>query len=301
MNKGTFSQFRFRVVIGLVLVILGCGGKKEEARVDLVTFPLKGEVVSVETERHRVTIAHEEIPNYMMAMTMPFKVKDTTLLLNLQPGDSVQGTLAVSRTESWLEGLTVIGKGEPSRTMSAEDIKFLRTFKEGEPLPDYPLLNQENKRVRLSEFRGKVVALTFVYTRCPIPEFCIRMSDHFSRIQKALSRELSLRGQWHLLTISFDPAYDTPAVLKRYGQTYAADFTTWSFVTGKLEDLHSLADGLGLAFQSDQGGLIAHNLRTILIDPNGNLAKVVQGNEWTPEEIVTEIKRLVKPPHTSSR
>lgn len=282
----------------IALILAGCSGK-EEKKTDLVTFPLNGVVVSVEPGKRTVMIAHEEIPDYMMAMTMPFKVKDTTLLANLHAGDSVQATLVVSRTESWLEGLHVIGKGETSQTLSAEEVQMVRYYKEGESIPDFSFTNQERKRIRLSDFRGKVLAMTFIYTRCPLPDFCIRMSDYFAKVQKLLTKEKSLQTKWHLLTISFDPSYDTPEVLKRYGKTYAADFSTWDFATDKMENIQTLADGLGLTVQGDQGGLIAHNLRTVLIDQHGKLAKVITGNEWTPDELVSEIRRLTGGPSVS--
>ncbi|HXG37150.1 MAG TPA: SCO family protein, partial [Bacteroidota bacterium] len=230
------------IVVMAVVVLVSLGGcsKNEEKKTarttqaggqtDLVTFPLKGEVVAIDTAKLRVTIAHEEIPDYMKAMTMPFKVKDPGLLKNIQVGDSVQGTLAVSRTESWLETLAVVGSDQEKQALTADEIQFHRLFKEGEPLPDFSFVNQDGKRVRFSDFRGKVLAFTLIYTRCPLPDFCIRMSEYFSRIQRALSKDPSLRGKWHLLSISFDPQNDTPEVLKKYGKNYGADFSTWDFV-----------------------------------------------------------------------
>lgn len=279
----------FCVVVCLVFIVSGCSKKKET---DLVTFKLKGEVISVDKPARRVTISHEEIPNYMMAMTMPFKVKDTTLLSGLQVGDSVQGTLAVSRTESWLETLFVMGRGEV-KTVSAEDLLFHKLFKEEEPMPDFTFTNQDGKRIRFSDYKGKVLAFMFIYSRCPLPDFCIRMSNHFARLQKTLSKEKNLDGKWHLLTISFDPAFDTPAVLKKYGQNYGADFSAWEFATDSLSMITKLADGLDLTAQQDEGGLITHNLRTVLLDRKGNLAKIIKGNEWTPDDVVNDIRKLI--------
>lgn len=289
--KEFFNSFLLTLCFFILLgsVLSGCSKKKET---DLVTFKLIGEVISIDKPAKRVTIAHEEIPNYMMAMTMPFKVKDTTLLANLAVGDSVQGTLAVSRTESWLETLFVIGKGE-TKEPSAEDILFHKLFKEGEPLPDFALTNQDGKHIRFSDYKGKALAFTFIYSRCPLPDFCIRMSNHFARLQKMLSKEKNLDGKWHLLTISFDPAYDTPAVLKKYGKNYGADFSTWDFATDSLSTITKLADGLDLTTQQDEGGLIAHNLRTVLLDQKGNLVKIIKGNEWAPDDVVNDVRKLI--------
>ena len=282
-----------RIFLPLCLLLLaaGCARNKET---NLVTFPLRGEVVRIDTAKLTLTVSHQAIPNYMNAMTMPFKVRDRTLLRPLAVGDSIQATLAISRTESWLEQIAVVGKGEIPAPLTPDQILTARVYRTGENFPDEVLLNQEGKTVRLSSFRGRVLALTFIYTRCPLPDFCIRMSNQFARIQKSLKGDGSLNGKWHLVTVSFDPKFDRPAVLKRYAAEYGADFSSWDFVTdpdtaGPV--IRRLADGLGLEYSEDEG-LIDHNLRTVLIDPEGKLVKVITGNEWKPEEVAAEIKRL---------
>jgi len=268
----------------VMILVAGCSG--EQKPTDLVTFDLRGVVVSINYQQRRIIIDHEEIPNYMMAMTMPFKVKDTTILYRVQPGDTVQGTLAVSRSESWIEKLAVVSKGEVVEPSSAAaDSIFRRVYKVGETMPDFSFVNQEGRRVRLSDFRGKVVAMTFIYTRCPLPDFCIRMSDHFARVQKSLSADRTLAGKWHLITISFDPKFDTPPVLKNYGKVYTKDLSTWDFVTDSMKTILDIADGLELVTEDDEGGLIAHNLRTAVIDKKGALVEVFRGNEWTPQQL----------------
>ncbi|GJQ22097.1 MAG: electron transporter [Bacteroidia bacterium] len=270
--------------------IVGC--RKEQPSTDLVTFNVRGVVVSVNMEKRRVVMDHEEIPNYMKAMTMPFRVKDTTLLLKIQPGDTVEGILAVSRTESWLESLSVVGSGEePASPSSAADQIFRRIYKVGDPLPDFTFVNQDRKTVKLSDFRGKTVAITFIYSRCPLPDFCIQMSSYFSRVQRNLKKDSRLDGKWHLLTVSFDPDFDKPEVLKKYGTAYDADFSTWDFVTGDLGTIRDFADGLELVVEDDEGGLLAHNLRTAVIDAGGVLREVYKGNEWTVQELEDAIRR----------
>jgi len=273
-----------------------CSTRDDQKQTDLVTFPLRGEVVAVDSAKLRVTISHKEIPDYMMAMTMPFKVKDAKLLATLESGDSVVGTLAVSRTESWLAALSVLSKGEPPSTLTAGDIQMKRLFKPGDPLPNLPFVNQDGNRVSFSTFRGKVLAFTFVYTRCPLPDFCIRMSSHFARIQKLLKDDPSLNDRWHLMTISFDPKFDTPKVLKEYGRSYGADFSTWDFLTDPEtsgRNVIRLADGLDLTYEDDEGGLISHNLRTVLVDQEGRLVEVINDNEWKPEEVVEKMRTIV--------
>ena len=275
-----------RSTCAFVVVLLASACSKEQQPTDLVTFDLKGVVVSVNYQQHRIIINHEEIPDYMMAMTMPFKVKDTTILYRVQPGDTVRGTLAVSRSESWIEKLAVLSKGEVFESSSQAPAEmFKRIYKVGEKMPDFSFINQEGRRVRLSEYRGKVVAITFIYTRCPLPDFCIRMSNNFARVQKELGADPRLAGKWHLMTISFDPKFDSPAVLKNYGKIYTKDLATWDFVTDSMKTILDIADGLELVTEDDDGGLIAHNLRTAVIDKNGALLEVYKGNEWTPIQL----------------
>jgi protein SCO1 len=281
------------LLVSLTFLLLSCS-KPEQKPIDLVTFPLKGEVVAIDTVKHKLMVSHEEIPNYMDAMTMPFKVKNLELLKSVQVGDSIQGVLAVSRTESWLETFTVSGRGEPPTTRLTEETILARMFKEGESLPVVELTNQDGNKIHFGDFKGRAFALTFVYTRCPLPDFCIRMSNHFAKIQKLLNKDKSLDGKWHLISISFDPKFDTPKVLKNYGQSYRADLATWDFVTGDQATIMKLTNGLGLSLSDDEGGLIAHNLRTVLLDKEGKIAKVIQGNEWTPEEVVDAMKKIIR-------
>ena len=289
------SSINLLVFSAACLGLFSCK-QNDPAKTDLVTFPLKGEVVAVDTARLRITIAHEEIPDYMMAMTMPFKVRDSGLLAGLEPGDSVQGTLAVSRTESWLAALRLMSRGDAFDTLTADNIQMKRLFKVGDSLPDLRLVNQDGRPTRFSNFRGKAVAITFVYTRCPLPEFCIRMSDYFARIQRLLGTNPALNNRWHLVTVSFDPKFDSPDVLRQYGKNHGADFTTWDFLTdpdSSGQNVLRLADGLDLTYENDEGGLIAHNLRTVLLDQQGRIVEVIKDNEWKPEEVVEKVRTIV--------
>jgi protein SCO1/2 len=199
----------------------------------------------------------------------------------------------VSRTESWLDTLVVVGKGAPPSTTLTEGTILARIFKEGDRLPPVELTNQDGKKISLGSFRGQAVALTFIYTRCPLPDFCIRMSNHFSKTQKTLSKDDALDGKWHLLSVSFDPKFDSPKVLKNYGKSYDADFSTWDFVTADQASITRLGDGLGLSVTDDEGGLLAHNLRTVVLDKDGKIVKVIEGNEWKPEDLVEAIVETI--------
>jgi protein SCO1/2 len=280
----------------------GCSGDRREksASIDrdsIRSFLVRGRIVSFSRARRVVVIAHDEIPGYMAAMTMPFNVKDTILLDLVQPKDSVVAVLKVTKIESWLSTLRVVDRS-PTETGGVEwteDFKRRFFLKPGDVVRDFSLVNQENKRIHLSDWQGKVVVMTFSYTRCPLPDYCILMSNHFSSIQKTLKSVSTLDGRWHLLTISFDPKFDTPKRLKEYGKTYGADFSLWSFGTDSLDSIGLLASRFQQAFWDDEGGLISHNLVTAVIDPYGRLYKVHMGNKWRPQDIIEDVRRLCNP------
>ena len=271
-------------------VFFSCAREKQP--VDLVTFPLRGKVVGIDSTAHRVTVSHEAIPDYMPAMTMPFKIKDLSLLNRIAVGDSIGATLAVSRTESWLETIQVLRRGENVNAMTPEEIEFKHLYRDGETIPDLKLVNQDGNPLQVSTFRGKTLVLTFIYTRCPLPDFCIRMSQQFADLQRILKSDQALNGRWHLLSISFDPSFDRPAVLRQYGMNYGADFSVWDFATDPDtagNALGKFVDGFGLTYAPSEG-LIDHNLRTAVINPEGKLVKVFRGNDWKVEDLVAVVK-----------
>jgi len=289
-----FSPFTLTTLLSAALLLTSCSNAdKDTKETDLVTFPLKGEVVRIDRDARRLTVAHEEIPNYMDAMTMAFKIKDSTVFDRVEVGDSITATLAVSRVESWLDGVQVVGTGE-ARTMSPEDVMFKQLYKTGEPLPNLMFTNQDGKMFHFPSLKGKAVAITFIYTRCPLPDFCILMSSNFSKVQERMKKESSLKGSWHLVTVSFDPEHDTPEVLKRYGRQYGADFSDWDFLTADKQTISEFGTGFDLYVETGDGGLIDHTLRTILLDKEGKLVSIIKGNSWTAEDLAAELSGLAK-------
>ena len=280
-------------IIVASFILISCAQEQSEKERDLVTFPLKGEVVRVDRESKRLTVAHEEIPDYMDAMTMAFRIKDSTIFDQISVGDSIEATLAVSRVESWLEGVQVVGSGDASY-LTPDDVMFKRLYKEGEPLPDLGFIDQENRPFAFSSLEGKAVALTFIYTRCPLPDFCILMSNNFSKVQDIMKRDRALDESWHLVSVSFDPDNDTPEVLQRYGRQYGADFDVWDFITADKSVMNSFATGFDLYVASGDGGLIDHTLRTVLLDTKGNLVTIIKGNSWTAEDLAAELKKIAR-------
>ena len=278
---------RAYLLLALIGFVTGCSRDKEKA--ENVTYPLTGEVVKVDRAKGRLTVAHDDIPGFMEPMTMPFRVKDSTLFNGLAVGDTIAATLVVAKDGSWLEEIIVAGRGEPE-PMRPQDLASVRRFEVGEKLPDPTFVDQEGRTFQLSSLRGKAVAVTFIYTACPLPDFCIRMTDHFAQTQRALMRNRALRDDWHLVSISFDPDRDSPAMLKAYATSHGADLATWTFATAPKSELTGFLGGFELFVSEGKAGVIDHNLRTIVIDSDGRLAKVFVGNEWTPKELAEALR-----------
>jgi len=255
-------------------------------------YELEGWVVAVHEAQGQVTIKHLEIPGYMGPMTMPFTVKDEWAFKALEPGRYVQAPLVVQGDRSWLQDLT-ISDGPPDESAPGA-VGDKEGPPPGDPVPDYALINQDGERVRLQQYRGKALLLTFIYTRCPIPEYCPRMSLNFAEIHRELRSDPKLRSKAHLLSVSFDSDFDTPQVMRRYGAGYVFEeddnpFENWEFVSGSADEIRKMADYFGLSYWPESGQII-HSLRTALIAPDGSLVRLYRGNEWTPKQVLQELK-----------
>lgn len=238
-----------------------------------------------------VTIQHEEVPNFMPAMTMPFTVKDTNEIRSVQTGDSVSFRLHVTEDESWIDEIKKVDlptTNEPPTRPPVRLVRDVEPLKVGELMPDYRFTNELGHAVSLSELKGQALAVTFIFTRCPLPEFCPLMSRNFSAVAQQLASTTGAPTNWHLLSISFDPHYDTPEVLKRYAQFYKYDPQHWNFVTGAMIDIDAITDQFDLPVVK-QGENWEHKLRTVVIDAVGRIQKIFLGNQWTTTELVTEL------------
>ncbi|MDQ5846968.1 MAG: SCO family protein [Acidobacteriota bacterium] len=289
------------VIVSVFAVSVFSGCKSEPARSpNEKHYELKGKVVSVEKDKHLVTIAHEDIKDYMPAMTMPFSVKDNWVLEVVKPGDHVTATYVVDGTQSWLEDVVIAQEGtdttNPVTGSGAEP-------KPGDEIPNYRLINQDGKTIRIHDYKGKPLLLTFIFTRCQDPDQCTLMSSNFATINQELQKQPELYGKTHLLSISFDPEYDTPKVLRSYGAAFTgkyADetFETWEFASGTADEVKGIAQFFGLRYYRDeQTGKeqMIHSLRTALIGPDSKVVKIYRGNDWKPEEVLKETQNLYKP------
>ena len=287
--KGTKGAKRKKAVwcCLCVVVAIWCGCRHSNEK----HYEFKGKIVSVAPEKHQVTVSHEDIKGYMPGMTMPFTVRDPIDLNELGPNDLVSATLVVDGSHTWLQDLIVTRVSENSPALPAVTIA-----KEGDEVPNFTLRNQNNREIHMHDYRGKALLLTFIYTRCPVPDFCTLMSDNFAQIDRALGQDPQLYEKTHLLSISIDPAYDTPEVLKSYGAAHTEryeneTFAHWEFAGGTTEQVKKIAAYFGLTYFPEKDQII-HALRTIIVSPEGKIARVYSGNGWKPEEVVDEMKQV---------
>ncbi|HXY39393.1 MAG TPA: SCO family protein [Vicinamibacteria bacterium] len=288
---------RRRLAVGLVLAFCLAAGCRRQPAPEATgpRHPVKGKAVSVNTAERTITLAHQDIPGFMPAMTMEFVVleKDAPLLGHVSPGDLVTATLVVADSRYWLEDLVVVKEASPGSAPPAVQPGEARI---GAALPDVTLVDQDGRSLRLRDLRGHAVALSFVYTRCPLPDFCPLMMRHFAQAETQLLADPALRQRTRLLTVSFDVKNDTPPVLRAFGlpfQRTTPPFSHWLLLTGKEPAIRTLGGALGLDYVEETDSF-THNLRTAVVDPQGRLRALLRGNEWTPLELVGELRRALE-------
>lgn len=260
-------------------------------------FTVKGVIRRLAPDGKTVTIQHEEIPNYMPAMTMPFKAKETNELAGLQAGDIVSFRMTVTADEAWIDQVqktSVEALAPPSVRPSVRLVRDVEPLEPGDLVPNYRFTNELGQAVSLDDFKGKALVLTFIFTRCPMPDFCPLMSKRFSEAYKLLTTTPNSPTNWHFLSISFDPHFDTPTVLKNYAQRYNYDARRWNFVTGAMIDIDAITEQFDLPIIK-QGENWDHKLRTVVIDGEGRVKKIFVYNLWTTADLVEEIIKAAGP------
>lgn len=284
---GSRLRFFACAVLTVLLGLVSACGRADQPRI----FHGEGLITDLDVNQNTVTIKHQEIKGFMPAMTMPFKVKPPVSLAGFSRNDRVRFELTVTAGESWVSQLEYTGHIEPAPPAGAgPSAPAPAPVSAGTAFPDFTLTDQDGKKWSLSDVRGKAVAMTFIFTRCPVPEFCPRASTNFSAVQSRLASEIGDR--FHLVSITFDPEYDSPPVLKKYGLTYNADFSRWTFLTGKEEAIRKVTDHCGVNFWREEGS-VSHTAATAIVSPDGTLYKLYQTNEVTADQIVSDLKALV--------
>ncbi len=265
-------------------------------------YPFKGEVVSIDKAARKASIKHEKIEGYMDPMTMDFEIRKPDWVWDeLVPGSVVTGELVVDNVNGayWVELVGIIA---PQNKSQAEIPLQEDKFAVGKPLIEFELTNQDGSKISPKDFEGKALAITFIYSQCPLPEFCILMSKNFSDAANSIATDAELKDKMRLLSISFDPARDTPEKLKSYGIGYlgknskALDFTVWQLAVGKDEEIRKIADFAGLRYEVDKEDKTQfnHSLRTLIVSPDGKVSKVLKGNDWNPDDLIGELKSTLE-------
>jgi protein SCO1 len=283
------------VSLALALVLL------EATTAAAAQYDVKGMVVGVDRGRKIFTASIEEIPNFMRAMTMPFEVRNTAELDGIAPGAIVEFVLIVDRTTSYAEKLRVVRyQAVESDPSTASRLKLLReivgggaasqALEPGERVPEFTLTDQKRRPFRLSDARGKVVAINFVYTSCALPNFCLRLANNFNVLQRRFKQRLG--RDLVLLTVTFDPVHDTPDVLAQYSAQWNANPASWKFLTGAVPDVQRVCQLFGVhAFANE--GLLDHTLHTVFIDRRGMLAANIEGNQFTAAQLGDLTEKLL--------
>lgn len=258
-------------------------------------YEVRGQIVGVDAARREVVVDHEDIEGFMPAMVMPYKVQDVAILEGKKPGDLVTATLVVEEVDAYLTTLTTTGFRAIETPPAGPRITDADILKEGDLVPDHPLLDEAGASIAMSTLRGHRVALTFIYTRCPIPDFCPLMDRHFAEVQRALAALPDL-ADVRLLSVTLDPAFDTPAVLAGHAAALGADPRRWHFATGAPDDVLAFAKRFGvIAEPGETATALVHNLRTAVLDPEGRFVKAYSGNMWTPAELVADLAAAPAP------
>jgi protein SCO1/2 len=273
------------------------------------TYKLTGVVRGVKPESSQVEIRHEAIPGVMDKMSMPFTIKDRTVFDDLHVGDEVEGTLRIDWLgdqikDYELTGLTVTrpAVGESSTLSHPGGLAKVqpkpRILDVGDPVPDFSMTTQDGTPLSLSDLRGKVVVLTFIYTRCPLPDFCPLMDRKFAELADKLRNSPARAEEVRLLSVSFDPEHDTPEVLRKHAAIQGAQPPLWTFAVASHGELGKVAGLLGLAYGPTQNEII-HNLSTAVIDPEGKLLRLevgATGKSWTPSDLLKTIRAQASAP-----
>lgn len=294
VNKHTFGALLVALILAGTFLAVSCNRSKTTAA---KRYPFTGRVVSVDTQAQSAVIDGDAIPGFMDAMAMPYKIKPAATLNHLLPGDSISADVMVGQPDGknaddipgyWLENVKTIAHIDASPAAGANALHMPAP---GEGVPDFVFTNQAGKRISLKQYRGHVLLVTFIYTRCPFPDFCPRMSSNFAEIYKQAATDPAL-ADTHLLSISFDPEHDTPKVLRDYGYSVAHTheeslFSRWEFAAPSAADLPKLADFFALTVKPE-GGVITHNLSTAVIGPDGKIVRWYHGSDWQVSDLIKD-------------
>jgi protein SCO1/2 len=261
-----------------------------------MVFKARGVLIRIVPAEQKICIQHDAIPDYMAAMTMDFRVLTTNVLDGLHSGDRVSFDLHVTTNESWVDGFVKLGTVdialEKTSAVTNDTSPSRQSAKRVNPLLDFKFTNELGQAVSIHDFKGQALAITFFFTRCPLPEYCPRLSKNFEEASAKLLSDTNIPTNWHLLSFTFDPTNDSPSVLKEYGLRYHYNPEHWSFLTGPADEIEQFVQGSGVTHEPD-GGFLNHNFRTLIIDTSGHLQMVFPTSGDLSDQIVSEMRKAL--------
>jgi protein SCO1/2 len=295
-HMGSWWLTKITALLWLASAIVGCHRTERPSGDTPRHYEARGIVRGLAPDRRTIDVEHEDIRGFMPSMTMPLAVRDPKEIVDLKIGDAILFRLNVTDEDVWIDNVRKIAADQvhlpmhsPTPVISPQPSARLR---EGEAMPGFSLVNQASEPVTLDSFRGEPFVLTFVFTRCPLPNFCPRMSHNFFELQTAIKASQRALGKTRLLSVTIDPGFDTPEVLREYAEYQNADPKIWTFATGEPAQIEALTRALSVYVQPE-GGTISHGLATALIGAQGNVIKIWRGNSWTPAEVIDQIRAAV--------
>jgi protein SCO1/2 len=282
--------------LSLGLLLIGCDKAAPPAPLPSNTnvvervFATRGVVRSVPETGRTLVVRHDAIPGYMPQMTMELNVRDTNELRGLERDDEITFRLVATADTHWIEHIQRVGRqvetNAPAAPASPPGFTLTKELETGDALPDYELTAEDGRMIRFSDFRGRALAFTFFFTRCPLPDYCPRMNNNFAAARDRMLGQPNAPTNWQFLCISFDSEHDSPEVLRSHAKFYRHNNPDrWLFAVATPQVLATLAPELDLMFAKDVGGSISHNLRTVVLDPQGRIYRQFDGNHWTPAEL----------------
>ncbi len=289
------------LLAAVFLSAVGCRSKanvsqQASASSNVQVYHLRGKVVSSDAKSGVVMIDGDAIPGFMDAMTMPYQLKDPNIISELHPGDTITADVLVSKDSQQtvvLDHVVVVAQAKPDY----KPTELYHVPAPGDQVPDFVLRNQDGREIRFDQFRGKDLLVTFIYTHCPLPNFCPLMTRNFATINRDLQSDPALYAKTHLLSVSFDPLRDTPAQLRAYGASYVGGsspkaFKHWDFAVPSKTELKKMTLYFDVGVTYGPNDAINHTLSTTLIGPDGKVAQFYPSNQWTPAQVENDIKRL---------
>jgi len=282
-----------RLLPALLVLLVGAAACAPAEPPQPRSYALKGQVLAINTSQTALTVKHDDIEDFMMGMTMTFPVEEGTDLSGLTVGDTIEATLEVAGTTARLRDVKRTGSA-PLPANTNEVALAAGLLEVGDEVPDAALIDQADNRRSLAEWTGMATIYGFTYTTCPLPNFCPLIDRQFAALQARIAADPDLAARARIVSVSIDPEHDTPAVLAAHAEGLGANHDIWTFLTGDVATVDRVAGRFGVGIvRPEEGNEISHNLRTTLVGPDGRVAAIYPGGDWTVDQVLDGLRATV--------